>query len=87
MTRNIRERRGSKVAINVPVFFDKHTPVPFKSAGQSVDSAALDDHIYMDCMCFGMGMCCLQATFQAKELSDALRLYDHLAVLAPIMVR
>lgn len=29
LTANIRRRRGSKVAINLPIFFDEHTPRPF----------------------------------------------------------
>lgn len=29
LTANIRTRRGSKVAINLPVFFDENTPRPF----------------------------------------------------------
>src|SRR5262249_40171979 len=29
LTANIRQRRGSKVAINVPLFFDTNTPRPF----------------------------------------------------------
>jgi len=29
LTANIRTRRGSKVAINLPIFFDEKTPKPF----------------------------------------------------------
>jgi hypothetical protein len=29
LTANIRRRRGSKVAMNVPIFFDTNTPRPF----------------------------------------------------------
>jgi glutamate--cysteine ligase catalytic subunit len=42
--------------------------------------------IYMDAMGFGMGCCCLQVTFQARNLTEARHLYDQLAVLAPIML-
>ena len=31
--------------------------------------AAKPDHVYMDAMGFGMGLCCLQLTFQVTELS------------------
>jgi glutamate--cysteine ligase catalytic subunit len=48
---------------------------------------ALPDHVYLDCMCFGMGCCCLQVTFQACSVEEARRLYDHLAVMSPIMVK
>ena len=40
--------------------------------------------IYMDAMGFGMGMCCLQVTFQARDVAESRHLYDALAVLAPI---
>ncbi|KAI9916606.1 hypothetical protein PsorP6_018076 [Peronosclerospora sorghi] len=42
--------------------------------------------IHMDAMVFGMGMCCLQVTFQAKNVGEARHLYDHLGVLSPIML-
>jgi glutamate--cysteine ligase catalytic subunit len=92
LTRNIRKRRGKKVAINVPIFRDRLTPKPFKeqfpSAPFPADGAqdAQEDHVYMDAMCFGMGCSCLQITFQACNINEARLLYDHLAVLAPIML-
>ncbi|EPZ31111.1 glutamate--cysteine ligase catalytic subunit [Rozella allomycis CSF55] len=93
LTRNIRERRGEKVAINVPVFRDTNTNVPFveeiaphKTYGLEGTNRRLNDHIYLDCMCFGMGCCCLQVTFQACNISEARKLYDALAVLTPIMM-
>ena len=42
--------------------------------------------IHMDAMAFGMGMCCLQVTFQAQNLAESRHLYDHLAVLSPIFL-
>ncbi|KAF0702799.1 Aste57867_7749 [Aphanomyces stellatus] len=42
--------------------------------------------IHMDAMAFGMGMCCLQVTFQAKNIGESRHLYDHLGVLSPIML-
>ena len=65
LTANIRKRRGTKVAINVPVFHDTNTPKPFVetfpvSPFPEGPQGALPDHIYMDAMCFGMGCCCLQ---------------------------
>lgn len=47
---------------------------------------ALDNHIYLDSMCFGMGCSCLQITFQACSIEEGRKLYDHLAVMSPIMV-
>lgn len=95
---NIRSRRGRKVEINVPVFRDDKTAVPFKDPTVNYDlqkwpededvrnGAAKDDHIYMDAMAFGMGSCCLQITFQAKNITEGRRLYDQLSPLGPIML-
>eukprot|EP00842_Homolaphlyctis_polyrhiza_P005748 jgi/Hompol1/6174/HPOL_002182-RA len=63
---------------------DTNQPIP--ASLPDYTSAALEDHIHMDCMCFGMGCCCLQVTFQACSVEEARRLYDHLAVVAPIML-
>ena len=95
---NIRARRGRKVEINVPIFRDVNTPIPFKDL--SIDynlhewpedddvrnGAAKDGHIYMDGMAFGMGSCCLQITFQAKNITEGRTLYDQLSPLGPIML-
>jgi glutamate--cysteine ligase catalytic subunit len=43
-------------------------------------------NIHMDCMSFGMGMCCLQVTFQGRDVSESRYMYDQLAVIAPIML-
>jgi Glutamate-cysteine ligase len=42
--------------------------------------------IHMDAMAFGMGNCCLQITFQAKDIEESRFMYDQLAVMAPIMM-
>jgi hypothetical protein len=42
--------------------------------------------IHMDAMAFGMGCCCLQITFQAKDMEESRFMYDQLAVMAPIMM-
>ncbi|KAJ1668109.1 glutamate--cysteine ligase [Coemansia sp. RSA 1813] len=95
---NIRERRGSKVAINMPVFHDVNTPRPFidptipynrslfPGDKEAVEGAALPDHIYMDAMGFGMGCCCLQITLQAPDVDKARRLYDQLATVGAVMM-
>lgn len=43
-------------------------------------------YIYMDAMCFGMGMNCVQATFSCTTISDARYLYDQLIVVAPLLL-
>jgi len=50
------------------------------------EPAALPDHVYLDAMCFGMGCSCLQVTIQACSIEHGRRLYDHLAVMTPIML-
>lgn len=90
LTQNIRERRGSKVAINVPIFKDVKTPSPFIEKFPDVEGegakAAKVDHIYLDAMGFGMGMSCLQMTFQACSINEARYLYDQLAAVTPIVM-
>lgn len=95
---NIRSRRGCKVEINVPIYHDDQTPKPFKDPTVQYDlhkwpedddvrnGAAKDDHIYMDGMAFGMGSCCLQITFQAKNIEEGRKLYDQLSPLGPILL-
>lgn len=95
---NIRSRRGRKVEINVPVFRDVNTPWPFHDPTVNYDlhrypedddvrnGAAKENCIYMDAMVFGMGSCCLQITFQAKNITEGRRLYDQLSPLGPIML-
>jgi glutamate--cysteine ligase catalytic subunit len=62
LTANIRKRRKGKVTINIPIFRDAKTPSPFIESLPQNDEIEhpLADHIYMDCMCYGMGCCCLQ---------------------------
>uniref|UniRef100_T1IQF3 Innexin n=1 Tax=Strigamia maritima TaxID=126957 RepID=T1IQF3_STRMM len=92
LTRNICNRRGEKVAINIPIYRDENTKNPFiEDYSRLVDDgeaahAALPNHVYMDAMGFGMGCCCLQVTFQACNTDEARLLYDQLAILCPIVV-
>ncbi|GAA5974921.1 hypothetical protein JCM5350_004505 [Sporobolomyces pararoseus] len=99
LTANIRRRRGSKVAINMPIFFDEQTPKPFidptiprnrndwpEDKNAIEEGAALENHIYLDAMGFGMGCCCLQITFQACSVGEARRMYDAFVPVGPIML-
>ncbi|RCI12600.1 hypothetical protein L249_1028 [Ophiocordyceps polyrhachis-furcata BCC 54312] len=95
---NIRSRRGRKVQVNVPVFHDSQTPRPWRDPTVDYDlhnwpedddvrnGAAPDDYIHMDAMAFGMGSCCLQITFQAKNITEGRQMYDQLSPLGPIML-
>lgn len=80
LTQNIRQRRGSKVDIRIPLFKDVYTESRRERETRDCET------ISMDCMAFGMGCCCLQVTFQARSINDARMLYDQLAVMTPIMV-
>lgn len=81
LTRNIRQRRGEKVSINLPIFRDKNTKIPVE--GSLPDKP---DYVHMDAMGFGMGCCCLQLTFQACNITEARTLYDQLTPMCPIML-
>ncbi|KAF1927634.1 glutamate-cysteine ligase [Didymella exigua CBS 183.55] len=95
---NIRWRRGRKVQVNVPVFKDENTPWPWKDPTVNYDlhnwpedddvrnGAAPDNFIHMDAMAFGMGSCCLQITFQAKNIDEGRTMYDQLSPLGPILL-
>ena len=86
---NIRRRRGRKVEIKMPVLKDEHTgtlPEYTVSSANLVDPPVKTGEIYMDAMGFGMGNCCLQVTFQARDLEESRYLYDQMAVLCPIFL-
>ena len=90
LTRNIRSRRGERVDIRLPRFRDAKTPAAARPAGGPPPSTAEEalqmEEVYMDAMAFGMGCCCLQVTFQARDVSESRHLYDQLAVLSPILM-
>ena len=44
------------------------------------------NHIYMDATGFGGGLCCLQMTFQTRNIVEARHLYDQLTPLTPILM-
>eukprot|EP00928_Gymnodinium_smaydae_P082264 TRINITY_DN65646_c0_g1_i1.p1 TRINITY_DN65646_c0_g1~~TRINITY_DN65646_c0_g1_i1.p1 ORF type:complete len:697 (+),score=96.84 TRINITY_DN65646_c0_g1_i1:73-2163(+) len=89
LTKNIRLRRGSRVAIRRPRYGEgdamstvgEHSTVP-----TSVAEADSLNHVYADAMAFGMGNCCLQVTMQASSISESRYLYDQLAPLTPILL-
>ncbi|KZF19653.1 putative glutamate-cysteine ligase Gcs1 [Xylona heveae TC161] len=95
---NIRARRGRKVEVNVPIYRDEKTPWPFFDPTVNYDlhlwpedddvrnGAVKENYIYMDAMAYGMGSCCLQITFQSKNISEGRTLYDQLSPLGPIML-
>jgi hypothetical protein len=52
--KSIRERRGEKVKILIPVYPDKNTNMTL-----ATDDEPFPGYIYMDAMHFGMGCSCL----------------------------
>jgi hypothetical protein len=47
-------------------------------------SESLRAAVHMDAMAFGMGCCCLQITFQAKDVDESRFIFDQLALMAPM---
>lgn len=95
LTANIRERRGEKVCINIPMYKDLNTPDHdttvyernwFIPEDMESLKASKPGHIYLDAMGFGMGSSCLQTTYQAPNVEMARFLYDSLINFAPIML-
>lgn len=95
LTTNIRTRRGEKVCMNIPMYVDSETPMIddtvyerdwFVTEDKESVLASKPRHIYMDAMGFGMGCCCLQATFQAPNMELARYLYDSLANFSTVML-
>lgn len=95
LTANIRARRGSKVDIRVPLFKDTNTP-EFQTPVPAQAEEPLPFHfdsrtpdwplVHGDCMAFGMGCCCLQVTFQSRDVHESRFMFDQLAGLSPIML-
>lgn len=94
LTRNIRCRRKRKVLIKRPKFIDERTARPKvrqlapteEPSPKTPEEADQLPFVYGDAMVFGMGCNCLQVTFQAADLAESRHLYDHLAVLAPLLM-
>jgi hypothetical protein len=66
------------------------TAVAVKKAQEEVASEEFREKetvraaVHMDAMAFGMGCCCLQITFQAKDVDESRFIFDQLAVMAPM---
>ena len=81
---SIRENNQDLTMVNLlSVYRDVCTPNPF------VDSyeAAVYGTFLVDNICAFNGVCSLQTTVQASDLSQACYLYDQLAVICPVLVR
>jgi glutamate--cysteine ligase catalytic subunit len=77
---SIRERRGKKVDIRVPIYQDKNTNLT-----EATEDEPYPGFIYMDAMHFGMGQCCLQITYECQTLNHARYLHDMLVSFTGIL--
>ena len=73
LVKSIRERRGEKVDIRVPIFEDENTNMT-----EPTEDEPYPGQIYMDAMHFGMGQCCLQITYECRTINHARYLHDML---------
>lgn len=80
LVKSIRERRGSKVDIRVPIYSDE-----FTNLTEATDDEPYPGFIYMDAMHFGMGQCCLQITYECQTINHARYLHDQLLPFTGIM--
>ena len=78
MLQSVRNRRGKKVDIQVPLYPDSETGVG------KIDGNISPGNIYMDAQHFGMGWWCLQVTYEAKNVDHAKYLHDSFVPLGPI---
>jgi len=76
----IKERRGCKVEIKVPIFEDERTNLT-----EATEAEPFPGQIYMDSMHFGMGCACLQLTYESQNINHARFLYDMFLPWTPIM--
>jgi glutamate--cysteine ligase catalytic subunit len=66
IAKSIRERRGEKVCMLAPLFHDKNTDM-----NEQTEQDPFPGKVYMDAMPFGMGMCCLQITYECSTMKHA----------------
>ena len=78
--KSIRERRGEKVKILVPIYPDINTNMTLATPQEPFPGS-----IYMDAMGFGMGCSCLQITYETRTLNHARYLHDALLPFTPIL--
>jgi Glutamate-cysteine ligase len=78
---------GGKVAVvDPPTINGAATASPEKddNSEKEIHEDTLRAAVHMDAMAFGMGCCCLQITFQAKDIDESRFIFDHLNVMAPM---
>ncbi|CAG2242989.1 GCLC [Mytilus edulis] len=85
---NIKDRKGGKIEILIPVYQDIKTKSAFPAVIKTKCKMeqSYDNSIYMEGLVFGAGCCGLQTTFQMDNLDEARFLYDQLVNICPIML-
>lgn len=53
---------------------------------KTTDFEPVAGHIHNDCSTFGLGLCCLQATFAAKDMTEARWVHDQMHMFTPLFV-
>eukprot|EP00344_Euplotes_crassus_P002658 CAMPEP_0197001892 /NCGR_PEP_ID=MMETSP1380-20130617/6480_1 /TAXON_ID=5936 /ORGANISM="Euplotes crassus, Strain CT5" /LENGTH=637 /DNA_ID=CAMNT_0042419747 /DNA_START=37 /DNA_END=1950 /DNA_ORIENTATION=- len=79
MMSSVRERRGKKVDIRVPLYPDENT------GEGKIDGHKTPGEIHMDSQHFGMGASCVQITFEAQNIEHAKYMHDCFIPLGPIV--
>jgi hypothetical protein len=87
---NVASLLGGKVAV-----LDPESSIETMHSEESTDSVNGSSSskespraaVHMDAMAFGMGCCCLQITFQAKDIEESRFIFDQLNVMAPMYVQ
>eukprot|EP00537_Pseudo-nitzschia_pungens_P003289 CAMPEP_0172363024 /NCGR_PEP_ID=MMETSP1060-20121228/6497_1 /TAXON_ID=37318 /ORGANISM="Pseudo-nitzschia pungens, Strain cf. cingulata" /LENGTH=923 /DNA_ID=CAMNT_0013085671 /DNA_START=324 /DNA_END=3095 /DNA_ORIENTATION=+ len=77
---------GGTVAVTEPTVNGDLKGITNNDEKEKSGSETLRATVHMDAMVFGMGCCCLQITFQAKDIDESRFIFDQLAVMAPIMM-
>lgn len=77
---SIRERRGKKVEILVPLYQDTNTNMT-----EVTNDEPFPGQIYMDAMAFGMGCSCLQITYETTSINHARYLHDALLPFTSVL--
>ncbi|XP_076117635.1 glutamate--cysteine ligase catalytic subunit-like [Mytilus galloprovincialis] len=85
---NIKDRKGGKIEILIPVYQDIKTKLAFPAVIKTKwkMEQSNDNSIFMEGLVFGAGCCGLQTTFQMDNLDEARFLYDQLVNICPIML-
>ena len=81
LTKNIRNRKGEKVKIKIPIYKDENTNLTTPTQDEPYPGS-----IYMDAMALRMGNCCLQAMVGNPSINSALYIYDQFIPLAPLLL-